>query len=152
VTSRYAGATLAVLPEPTVVTAGADHHVTVHAEITDGGRFLLREELVLGRYGECGGRVTTRTTVEMAGEPLLRHEVTLDGADPLTGSPAVLGAARAYGTLLVCGGPARRARHGEGWAAMPLAGPGMLVTAVAATAGELRRRLGEEPGCTGGPD
>jgi urease accessory protein len=131
VTARVApGAVLALCPEPTVVTSGADR-----------GRRLLREELVLGRYGECGGRVTARTSVSYAGAPLFRHDVVLDGADPLTASPAVLGAARAYGAVLRCGDPPGPPRTGPGWAALPLEGPGELVTAVAATAAALRRRL-----------
>jgi urease accessory protein len=38
-------------------------------------------------------------------------------------------------------GEGRRAVVGEGWAALPLAGPGLLVSAMAADAAELRRRL-----------
>jgi urease accessory protein len=147
VTARVApGAVLELRPEPTVITSGADHHLEVRADVAAGGRLLLREELVLGRYGECGGRVAARTTVDLAGVPLLRHEVRLDGADPLTASPAVLGPARAYGSVLRCGGPGGdrepgEPRTGPGWAVLPLDGPGELLTAVAATAGELRRML-----------
>jgi urease accessory protein len=148
VTARVApGAVLEFRPEPTVVASGADHHLDFHADVAAGGRLVLREELVLGRYGECGGRVTARTTVDLAGAPLLRHEVRLDGADPLTASPAVLGPARAYGTVLRCGEPAgvrdpgSPPRTGPGWAVLTLDGPGELLTAIAATAGELRRLL-----------
>jgi urease accessory protein len=142
VTARVAaGGHLEVRPEPTVVTRGADHVVEVRAEVAEGGRFLLREELVLGRHGEQGGRLTARTTVDLGGAPLLRHEVVLAGGDPLTASPAVLGGARAYGSVLRCGTEPGAPRTGPGWAALALDGPGELVTAVGATAGELRRRL-----------
>jgi urease accessory protein len=142
VTARVApGTVLAPCPEPTVVTSGATHLMDIRVLVADRGRLLLREELVLGRYGECGGRVTARTSVSYAGAPLFRHDVVLDGADPLTASPAVLGAARAYGAVLRCGDPPGPPRTGPGWAALPLEGPGELVTAVAATAAALRRRL-----------
>src|SRR5205823_4301611 len=53
--SVAAGGRLAVLPEPTVVAAGADHRTHTSAGVAAGGAVVLREEVLLGRYGEIGG-------------------------------------------------------------------------------------------------
>ena len=79
------------------------------------------------------------------------------GEDAVDGSPAVHGDARCVGSTLIAG-PAwappavpdvkreRRAVLGDGWAALPLAGPGVQVCALGADAVQLRERLrrGEE--------
>lgn len=92
----------------------------------------------------------------MAGRPLLRQDLLI-GEEALDGSPAVYGDARCVGSTLLAG-PAwappavpdvkreRRAVLGDGWAALPLAGPGVQVCALGADAVELRERLrrGEE--------
>jgi urease accessory protein len=137
---------LAVLPEPTVVAARARHRMVASVEVAAGGTLVLREEVVLGRHGETGGAYRGLSQVDVAGAPLLRHELVLDGADPASvGSASAIGA-RACGALLVVDpawGPANRP---DGWVAigaagMPLAGPGLLVTAVADDARTLRARL-----------
>jgi urease accessory protein len=138
------GGRLAVLPEPTVVAAGADHHATTRAAVEGGGALVLREEVLLGRYGERGGRHRGTVAVDADGVPLLRSEVTLDGADPATSGPASAVAGRACGSLLVVypDGASRPAgAAGPGWAAMPLAGPGLLVAATCDDAAEVRAAL-----------
>jgi urease accessory protein len=137
-----AGGHLDFAPEPTVAAAGCRHHAA--AEVTLAGEATLRwrEELVLGRHGEGPGRHTGRLDVTYGGLPLLRHELRLD--DPGTfGSGAVLGTARAVGTVLLAG-PGHGAAGpvaAEGLVVMPLAGPGVLVSATAEDAAVLRRRL-----------
>jgi urease accessory protein len=145
VLSVAAGGRLAVLPEPTVVAAGADHRSHLQAAVADGGELVLREEVLLGRHGEVGGRYRSRTWVDVAGRPLLRSELALDGADPVSTGPASAVGGRACGSLLVVD-PAYRQRPPPGWAcdgaaAMPLAGPGLLVSATAADAPTVRAHL-----------
>jgi urease accessory protein len=142
-----AGGALAVLPEPTVVAAGARHRVDTLVDVAAGGTLLLREEVLLGRYGEAGGCYRGRLIADAAGTPLLRHELTLSGAAAgLLGGAGSAGG-RAVGTLLrVDPRWTRPGRHPDGWAepdaaAMPLAGPGLLVTALAGDATALRSRL-----------
>lgn len=94
------GGRLVVLPEPTVVAARATHHTRTEAEVAAGGVLVLREEVVLGRYGEAGGAYRGCLRVDVAGAPLLRHELVLDAAATARG--AVTGA-RACGSLLVAG-------------------------------------------------
>jgi len=145
--SVAAGGSLAVLPEPTVIAAGARHRTTVRATVATGGRLVLREEVLLGRHGEAGGAVRALVRVDAAGAPLLRHELALDGADPSTLARASMVGARACGTLLVVDpqwtDPARRpaaAASGQ-VAVLPLAGPGLLVSALADDARTLRAHL-----------
>jgi urease accessory protein len=143
--SVAAGGRLAILPEPTIVATGARHHATTCARIEDGGALVLREEVLLGRHGEPGGRYQATVTVDVGGAPLLRSELCLDGTDPVTAGPASAIGARACGSLLLVD-PAYRDRRPLGWAdreaaAMPLAGPGLLVTASGSDARIIRAHL-----------
>lgn len=151
-----AGASLRFSPEPTVLAAGCSHRVVVRLWLDEGATAFWREEIVFGRHGERPGRCHTRFDASVAGRPLLRQDLVV-GDPALDGSPAVYGEARCLGSTLVAGPQwdalavpdgkrERRARTGEGWAALPLAGAGVLATALAGDAVELRRRLerGEE--------
>ncbi|WP_239101681.1 urease accessory protein UreD [Microbispora amethystogenes] len=144
-----AGATLRFSPEPTVLAAGCSHHLVVRLSLAEDATVLWREEIVFGRHGERPGRCQARFDATVAGRPLLRQNLVV-GEETVDGSPAVYGDARCVGSTLVAG-PAwrpspedkreRRAVVGEGWAALPLAGPGVLVSALGADAVQLRRRL-----------
>jgi urease accessory protein len=143
--SVAAGGRLAVLPEPTVVADGAEHRAAVHAEVARGGTLVLREEVLLGRHGERGGRHLSSLRVDAGGRPLLRSELALDGTDPVSTGPASAIGARACGSLLLVD-PAYADRPPPGWAgpqatAMPLAGPGLLVNAIGIDAGAVRTCL-----------
>ncbi|MBP2702679.1 urease accessory protein UreD [Microbispora sp. RL4-1S] len=149
-----AGATLRFLPEPTVLAAGCSHRMTVRLSLAPDATVVWREEIVFGRHGERPGRCHTRFDATVfdttgAGRPLLRQDLVV-GDGHTDGSPAVYGDARCVGSTLVAGPEwrtqpdgkdERRAETGDGWAALPLAGPGVLSSALAADAVELRRRL-----------
>jgi urease accessory protein len=138
-----AGGRLEYLPEPVVVAARARHATIVSATLASGASLVLRDELLLGRYGEAGGTARSVLRCDYAGRPLLRHSVTVAGTDPVSLGPAGLGGHRAYGTLLLAGpdAPAPASAPGLEVAALALAGPGVLVTALADDAVTLRRRL-----------
>lgn len=137
------GGVLEYLPEPVVVADGARHTADVGVDLASGASLILRDEIILGRYGECGGACRTRLSVDYGGRPLLRHDVAVDGTDEASLGPAVLGGRRAYGTVLRAGefaaGADALARLDA--AVMPLAGPGVLVSALAADSLKLRRLL-----------
>ncbi|MFP3986164.1 urease accessory protein UreD [Streptomyces sp. E11-3] len=142
-----AGAELHWLPEQLISAYGSDLRVTTHAELAPDARLLLREEQVLGRSGEAPGRLTTRLTLRHAGQVLLDQELACGpGAPGGWDGPAVLGGHRAVGQLLVVR-PEFAAQLpeprtlGEYAALTPLAGPAVLVTAVAPDALRLRRVL-----------
>jgi urease accessory protein len=148
--SVAAGGRLEYLPEPVVVSKAARHATLVSVTLAAGASLVLRDELLLGRHGESGGAARTVLRVDYAGQPLLRHSVEVSGSDPVASGPAVLSGRRAVGALLLAGaaadgggtdGGAGPVRATPERAVMPLAGPGVLVTALAGDAVALRRRL-----------
>ena len=148
------GAMLDHALQPMIVCRGCHHRQRSRLSLAGGASLRWREELVLGRHGEPPGECTLRLDVDYAGVALLRHELRL-GADHCFTSPAVLGDARAVGSLLLagprCGDPARWFAT-DRLAITPLAGPGVLVLALAADAATLCRRLDEaEQLLTAGP-
>ncbi|MEW2352825.1 urease accessory protein UreD [Spirillospora sp. NPDC029432] len=136
-----AGGRLDFAPEPAVAAAGCRHRSAARITLAAGAALRWYEELVLGRHGEPPGRHASRLDVTAGGVPLLRHELCLD--DPAVyGSGAVLGGARAVGCVLLAGpGLPREPRADGGVAVLPLAGPGVLITATAPDSAALRRRL-----------
>ncbi|HEY0718334.1 MAG TPA: urease accessory protein UreD [Streptosporangiaceae bacterium] len=148
-----AGARLEYLPEATVAADGARHRTQVSVRLAADATLVLRDEVLLGRHGERGGACCTRLAVDRdsaAGwRPLLRHELDISGTDAPGSGPAVLAGHRAAGTLLTVDPGAAGDRDGPAggavgpWVAvMPLAGPGVLVTALAHDTRTLRHRLG----------
>jgi urease accessory protein len=139
-----AGARFEYLPEPTVAADGARHCTELTVRLAADAELVLRDEVLLGRHGERGGACRTRLIVDRAGRPLLRHELNVDGTDPASLGPAVLAGHRAVGTLLLVNEPGAAeipALATAEAAVMPLAGPGVLVTALAHDAVSLRQRL-----------
>jgi urease accessory protein len=128
-----AGAVLDWRPEPTVVCDGAELHSRVAVALQRGACAVLREEVMLGRAGQRGGRFVGELAVELDGAPLLAHTLLLDGADPVLTGPAGTGGARAVGMLAVVGegidGPPEGAGAEPGlrWACSALDGPGRLL-------------------------
>ncbi|MFD4630956.1 urease accessory protein UreD [Streptomyces sp. NPDC058284] len=135
------------LPEQLISVLGSDLRVTTRADLAPGARLVLREEQVLGRTGEAPGRLTSRLTVRRAGRILLDQELACGpGAPGGWDGPAVLAGHRAVGQLVVVRPEFERRKPdaaplGE-WAALtPLAGPGVLVTAVAPDALLVRKAM-----------
>jgi urease accessory protein len=166
-----ARARLEYLPEPVVVSAGARHATIIGVTLAEGASLLLRDEVLLGRHGEAGGTCRTQWRVTYAGRPLLRQSLEVSGTDTADLGPAVLAGHRGVGTLLHVD-PARDARPAGAdnppasvagqtteapvgsvgsvagqptVAVMPLAGPAVLVTALANDAVTLRRHLSATP-------
>ena len=138
-----AGAFLRWIPEPTVLARRCRHRLETVIDLHGDARLEWWEELVLGRHGEVSGSVTTRLAVDVDGQPLLRHDLALGPDHPVSTSPAVLGVStRAVGSVVLAGSglPREPAVVGEA-AVLPLEGPGVVVTALAADALSLRRSL-----------
>lgn len=94
------GARLLWHGEPFVAAAGADVRRRTHLRLGEGARLAMREQLVLGRYGEWPGRVRHRldaTTDD--GTPLLVEEIDL--APETTGM--LLGGHRVLASVLTLG-------------------------------------------------
>ena len=145
--------TLHWLPEPLIAARGSDLRLTTRVELAATARLLLREEQILGRHGEQPGRLTSRLTVTREGAPLLDQELAFGPGVPGWDGPAVLAGYRTVGQLLLVEpdfamSPATplvlaSARDSTGGRAalVPLAGPAVLVTAVAPDGLRLRRLL-----------
>lgn len=148
-----AGGRLRWLPEPVVAVDGCDHHMEATVDLEDGAVLVWREEVVLGRHGEAGGSVVTRARVDLAGRPLLRHELALGPRYPAAGGPAVVAGARAVGSLVVAGLEATvpAIALGPTAAVLPLAGAGVQIVALAEGAVALRRQLDAGLARTAGP-
>jgi urease accessory protein len=132
-----AGAVLRFTPEPTVLAAGCAHHLRVRLSLAEDASVVWREEIVFGRHGERPGHCHARFDATIGGRPLLRQELVV-GDPAIDGSPAVYGDARCVGSVLTT---ASLTGRGDGWAAMPLAAGGTLISALARDAVELRHRL-----------
>ncbi|MGP4021088.1 urease accessory protein UreD [Saccharopolyspora sp. 5N708] len=141
-----AGGTIEYLPEATVISARADHQAEMTIELGDRARARCRETLVLGRYGELPGRLTTTTHLVRAGMPLLRQRLDI-GAHRLAASTGYLAGARVLATeTLVWDADPTEPASGQWWSLAPLAAGGALATAVAADAVTAQRRLAEAIG------
>jgi urease accessory protein len=175
-----AGARVEYLPEPVVASTGARHATIIRAAVAEGASLLLRDELLLGRHGEAGGAARSVLHVNYAGRALLRQSLEVSGANAADAGPALLAGHRGAGTVLHVdpalgsrlpaaigatdvGAARSTAAALEGRpavaavarqppvAVMPLAGPGMLVTALANDAVTLRHRLSIYSGLGPGP-
>ncbi|GAA2528539.1 MULTISPECIES: urease accessory protein UreD [Streptomyces] len=143
------GAELHWLPEQLISARGSELRVTTRVDLAARARLVLREEQVLGRAGEHPGTLAGRLTVRIAGRVVLDQELACGpGAPGGWDGPAVLAGHRAVGQLVVvrpefADAPVGPRRLGDGAAVLPLAGPAVLVTAVAPDALRLRRLLDE---------
>jgi urease accessory protein len=129
-----AGASLVWHPEPGVAAAGCHHRSDAAVSLAAGASLVWREEVVLGRHDEPGGRWTSSLRVDLEGRPLLRHRLDL-GAGTDWDSPAVGGGARCSGSLLAVGHSVQPNRRMtpvslHRMVVMPLAGPAVLVVAL----------------------
>jgi urease accessory protein len=131
---------LAWLPEPTVAAAGCDHRIRATVELDEQAHLVWREEVVAGRYGEQPGRVHQQTRLRRGATMVLAQDLTL--GDDAWFSPAVVGAGRAVGALVVVEpGTEPGAASLPTGARLPLGGPVSLCTSVAGDAPALRACL-----------
>ncbi|WP_328403249.1 urease accessory protein UreD [Streptomyces sp. NBC_00390] len=142
-------AVLRWLPEQLIAAQGSELRMRTRVELAATARLVLREEQILGRYGERPGTLTTRLTVHRAQRPLLDTELSCGpGAPGGWDGPAVLAGHRAVGQLIVVDPeyddiPVDARSLGPAAVLTPLAGPAVLVTAVAEDARALRGVLDE---------
>ncbi|WP_069772707.1 urease accessory protein UreD [Streptomyces sp. LUP30] len=137
------------LPEPLISAKGSDLSVVTRVGLDAGARLVLREEQVLGRAGEEPGLLRSRLALRIAGRVVLDQELACGpGAPGGWDGPAVLAGHRAVGQLVLARPefaqrPMEARILAEHACVMPLAGPAVLVTAVAPDGLRLRRALDE---------
>ncbi|HET9648616.1 MAG TPA: urease accessory protein UreD [Microlunatus sp.] len=125
------GAELVWAGEPFVISDGADVTRETRIEAAGGATAALRETLVLGRSGEAGGRLRSRTAVFRDERPVLLEDLLLDPVDRR--GPGLLGSARVLDSLLELGldhpgDPDDRPAAPSGTARFRLAEPGARLT------------------------
>lgn len=140
------GARLEWLPEPVVVAHRSCHHMETKLTLETGAVVVWREEILLGRHGETSGDVVARITADAGPSPLFRHQLSLGPGHLQAAGPAVAGAARAVGSVLLvdpgwatCRPPATPT--GATCAILPLPGPAVQVVALGEDALALRHDL-----------
>ncbi|WP_432159130.1 MULTISPECIES: urease accessory protein UreD [unclassified Streptomyces] len=135
------------LPEPLISARGSDLRVTTRVDLAPTAGLVLREEQVLGRTGEEPGRLTSRLVLRIGERAVLDQELACGpGAPGGWDGPAVLAGHRAVGQVVLVSPelhdrPVAARVLGDTAALLPLAGPAVLVTAVAADGLRLRRVL-----------
>lgn len=95
-----AGATLLWRGLPFVVTDGADVRRHSDVQLDQGATAVIRETLVLGRFGEHGGRLRSSFTANNTDGPMLVEQLDLDGTVP---APGVLGSHRVLDAVIALG-------------------------------------------------
>jgi urease accessory protein len=95
-----AGGSLRWLPEQLVAAAGCNHASVATVELAAGASLLWRDELVCGRHAEEPGDAMVRLSVRYAGRPLLHQVLSVGPGAAGWAGPAVLGGAKATGTVL----------------------------------------------------
>jgi urease accessory protein len=136
-----AGASLEWLPEPVIAAARCDHRAVSTVELAAGARLVWREELVCGRHGEAPGDARLSTVVRYDGRPLYHHELAVGPSAPGWDGPAVLGGARAIGSVLLVNQP----EPAVAATVLPLEGPGVVVVALGRDLREVREALDTRP-------
>ena len=124
------GATLTYAGQPFVVSDGADATRTLQLDLAGSARLRLRETLVLGRVGQAGGRVRSRTDLRVGGTEAWREDTDLDPAG-IRDRPGLLGGHRVVDTVLTVGRPAEPA-------------PPAVAYALVGDVGTVTRWLGQE--------
>jgi urease accessory protein len=133
------GGRLAWLPEPVIAATGCNHSGLSTVELIGTAVLTWREELVCGRHGEDPGDVQLSTVVRLDGQPLYQHRLAVGPDAPGWDGAAVLGGARAFGSVLLVNQPTPATRPGA--AVLSLAGPGALVCAIGAHLRDVRAGL-----------
>jgi urease accessory protein len=148
-----AGASLVWAPEPLIAAEGARHRTTVRIELAEDAGLIWHERTLLGRHGEQPGNAVTRLRVRRAGRILLDHALAAGPRHPGSLGPAVIGTDRVSSTTLIVdpawiGAPPAARLDVPPWdaadgaiAALPLDGPGVLLSALAPDALTLARLL-----------
>lgn len=96
------GAYLTYAGQPFVVSDGADVTRTLRLDLAGSARLRLRETLVLGRDGQTGGRVRSRTDLRVGGVEAWREDTDLDPVG-IRDRPGLLGGRRVVDTVLTVG-------------------------------------------------
>lgn len=143
------GGSLRWLPEPLVPVAGSRHRVVADIDLAADARLVWREEIVLGRHREEPGELSSLMSIDAAGQPVLRQELSVGPG--VHESALLLSDAAAVGSVTLVdpvlaadrqpveGLPSKD--HDHDAAVLELEGPARQIVATAATAARLKNLL-----------
>jgi len=120
-------------PEPLVATAACRHESEAWVQVASGARLWWRDTLVAGRFGEEPGWFRSSLSVDVGGEPALRHELSVGDGSEVFSSAVVARGAKVVSLLAVVGNasvPATslvRRRANALASRSPLACPGVVL-------------------------
>jgi urease accessory protein len=149
-----AGASLTWSPQPLIAAQGARHRTTVRVEMAEDAHLAWYEQTLLGRHGEQPGSATTRLRVRRADRPLLDHTLAVGPHHPGSLGPAVTGTDRAGATILIVDPAWTHVPIADrvtlepcddangAIAVLPLAGPAVVISALAPDGLALQTLLG----------
>jgi urease accessory protein len=129
-----AGGRLDLGLEPTVSVAGSWHRASTIVRLAGSATCCVVEEVVLGRTGECSGRLDLALRVERDGSPLAHHEESFGPGVPGAGSSVSVGGARHVLSAVLVGVDAGRSRvrveNGRAVAWLPVQDDAVVIMAV----------------------
>lgn len=96
--------------EPTVSVAGSGHRAVTIVRLAGSATCRVVEEVVLGRTGECAGRLDLALRVERDGRVLAHHEESFGPDVPGASSSVSVGSARHVLSAVLVGVEAGRSR------------------------------------------
>jgi len=96
------GATLEWRPEPTISVMGSDHRQRTRITLEGSANLRWHEHLVLGRWSEPPGRLTSSLRVTRDDVVLSHQDQRIDG---MATAPTILGSAREVETAVLVGHP-----------------------------------------------
>lgn len=144
------------MAEPVIAAHGCDHIHDVTINLASSARMLMRDQLLLGRHHEQPGDLLQNLRIRRGGESLFRQQVRLGPRALGWRSPAVIGAHKCLGTVLVvdprwCEEPPASQLFAPDAALIPLEGPAVMISALAAETWTLSKRLSQGINLLGDP-
>ncbi|WP_161495221.1 urease accessory protein UreD [Advenella sp. S44] len=139
-------ATFVWMAEPVIAAHGCRHEHTINIELAASARLFMRDALQFGRHKEQPGNLLQTLRVKRDGEPLFSQQQQI-GPDAVGWcSCAVLGKHKCMGTVLVvdpqwCAIQPETNVFAVDAALLPLEGPAVMISALAAETWTLRKHL-----------
>ena len=129
-----AGGRLDLWVEPTVSVASSWHRAATSVRLAGSATCRVVEEVVLGRTGECGGRLDLLLRVERNGRVLVHHDEAFGPDVPGAWTAVSVGRARHVLSAVLVGVDAGRSRvcveNGRAMAWLPVKDDAVVVMAV----------------------
>ncbi|AHG64771.1 urease accessory protein UreD [Advenella mimigardefordensis DPN7] len=139
-------ATFVWMGEPIIAARGCHHVHTINIELAASARLFMRDELQFGRHKEQPGNLLQNMRVKRDGQPLFCQQQQIGPAAVGWRSCAVLGQHKCMGTVLVvdpqwCAAQPQTNLFAADAALLPLEGPAVMISALAAETWTLRKHL-----------